>query len=130
MTLEVAAPAQLPAYGDRDLVQQAVANLVDNAVKFSPPEGWSGCAPPPARPGWKSSWPTKARASRPPTATRAIERFFRGEAARSTPGAGLGLALVQAVAQLHQGSLLLDDAAPGVRAVLTLPAPEDAAGGS
>lgn len=61
--------------------------------------------------------------------TRATERFFRGEAARSTPGAGLGLALVQAVAQLHQGTLRLDDAGPGLLAVFTLPAPEAEAGG-
>ena len=46
--------------------------------------------------------------------------FFRGEQARSTPGSGLGLALVQAVAMLHDGALVLEDAAPGLRAVLTL----------
>ena len=44
---------------------------------------------------------------------RAAERFFRGESARNTPGSGLGLALVQAVAQLHGGSLRLADAGPG-----------------
>jgi signal transduction histidine kinase len=52
---------------------------------------------------------------------RATERFFRGETARSTPGSGLGLALVAAVAQLHGGSLRLEDASPGLRAVLSLP---------
>ena len=57
---------------------------------------------------------------------RATERFYRGETARSTPGAGLGLALVQAVAQLHGGQLVLEDNHPGLRATLTLntrPAP-------
>ena len=44
---------------------------------------------------------------------RAAERFFRGESARNTPGSGLGLALVQAVAQLHGGSLRLADTSPG-----------------
>ena len=68
----------------------------------------------------RSPCPTRARASRP-TIARGPERFYRGEAARSTPGAGLGLALVQAVAQLHGGDLALDDAAPGLRAVLRLP---------
>ncbi len=53
---------------------------------------------------------------------RATERFFRGEAARNTPGSGLGLALVQAVAQLHGGALRLEDADPGLRATLSLPA--------
>ena len=58
-----------------------------------------------------------------PSAERdqAVERFFRGERARSTPGSGLGLALVQAVALLHGGSLALEDNAPGLRAVLRLP---------
>jgi signal transduction histidine kinase len=55
---------------------------------------------------------------------RATERFFRGEAARSTPGSGLGLALVQAVAMLHGGVLRLEDNAPGLRAVLHLPSAE------
>jgi signal transduction histidine kinase len=55
---------------------------------------------------------------------RATERFFRGESARSTPGSGLGLALVQAVAMLHGGALRLEDNAPGLRAVLHLPAAE------
>jgi signal transduction histidine kinase len=53
---------------------------------------------------------------------RATERFFRGEQARSTPGSGLGLALVQAVAQLHGGEVQLLDAGPGLRAVITLAA--------
>jgi signal transduction histidine kinase len=52
---------------------------------------------------------------------QAVERFFRGEQARSTPGSGLGLALVQAVAVLHGGSLALEDNAPGLRAILRLP---------
>ena len=50
----------------------------------------------------KSHW-VRSEADR----ARAAERFFRGESARNTPGAGLGLALVQAVAQLHGGSLRL-----------------------
>jgi signal transduction histidine kinase len=129
VTLAVESPDHLPAYGDRELVQQAIANLVDNAVKFSPPGGtvWLRATAIPASleivvadqgPGIPAG-----------DRTRATERFFRGEAARSTPGAGLGLALVQAVAQLHQGSLRLHDAMPGLRATIILPLPEEAAGG-
>ena len=114
----VEAPERLPAYGDRDLVQQAVANLVDNAVKFSPPGGQvrlrAAATPAGVEIVVADQGPGIPAADR----TRAIERFFRGEAARSTPGAGLGLALVQAVALLHQGSLRLEDAAPGLLAVL------------
>jgi signal transduction histidine kinase len=66
-----------------------------------------------------------------PTADRlrATERFFRGEVARNTPGSGLGLALVQAVAHLHGGSLRLIDAAPGLAAVIALPAHDEPASG-
>jgi signal transduction histidine kinase len=52
---------------------------------------------------------------------QATERFYRGESARNTPGSGLGLALVQAVAHLHGGRLLLGDNVPGLRATLLLP---------
>jgi hypothetical protein len=118
-------PEHLPAYGDRALVQQAVANMVDNAVKFSPPGGAvrlqasvngavTVCV--------ADQGPGIPAADR----ARATDRFFRGETARHTPGSGLGLSLVLAVAQLHGGELTLDDNAPGLRATLRLPLAEDA----
>ena len=109
-------------------MQQAVANLVDNAVKFSPPGGTvrlqAAVTPAGVEIGVADQGPGIPAADRP----RAAERFFRGEAARSTPGAGLGLALVQAVAQLHLGTLRLGDVGPGLLAILTLPVPEEASG--
>lgn len=118
--LVLAVPDSLPVVGDRDLIQQAIANLLDNAIKFSPPgsqvrlaaelaDGFVAISVTDQGPGI----PEADRA-------RATERFFRGEKARSTPGSGLGLALVQAVAQLHEGALTLSDASPGLRASLTL----------
>ena len=59
---------------------------------------------------------------------RATDRFYRGESARSTPGSGLGLSLVLAVAHLHGGELRLEDNRPGLRAILGLPLPEDEEG--
>ncbi len=123
--LVVDVPARLPAYGDRELIQQAVANLVDNAVKFSPAGGRVLLR---AEAGGDGVWITVAdQGPGIPAADRgrAIERFYRAEAARNTPGTGLGLALVQAVAQLHGGSLALDDAAPGLIARLHVGAPAD-----
>ena len=64
-----------------------------------------------------------------PDVARATERFYRGETARHTPGFGLGLTLVRAVAQLHGGTLSLEDAKPGLQAVLTIPSPADARAG-
>jgi signal transduction histidine kinase len=53
---------------------------------------------------------------------RVLDRFVRLEDARSRPGFGLGLSLVNAVVRLHQGTLALLDNAPGLRVVVTLPA--------
>jgi signal transduction histidine kinase len=114
-------PASLPAFGDRDMVQQAVANLLDNALKFSPPGSTirlmaSADQGQAIRITVADEGPGIPEADR----LRAAERFFRGESARSTPGSGLGLALVQAVATLHGGSLRLEDNRPGLRATLTI----------
>ena len=122
LNLHLEVPDTLAILGDRDLLQQAVANLLDNAIKFSPDGGQITLrAARVDRQVWLSvadQGPGIPEADRP----RATERFFRGETARSTPGSGLGLALVQAVALLHEGRLMLDDAAPGLRATLALPA--------
>ncbi len=124
--LTVDVPATLPAYGDRALIHQAVANLVDNAVKFSPAGGTVALRAVPGGRG-ASIIVSDQGAGIPATDRgRATERFFRGETARSTPGAGLGLALVQAVAQLHGGELRLGDGNPGLVASLLIPVPEEA----
>jgi signal transduction histidine kinase len=125
ITLSVQAPDRLPTYGDRELIQQAVANLVDNAVKFSPPAGAVTLSAQTTPAGVEIAVADQGPGIPEAERERAGERFFRGEKARNTPGSGLGLALVQAVAQLHGGSLRLLDAAPGVAAILTLPGHEE-----
>ena len=127
IALTVHAPAQLPAFGDRDLIQQAVVNLVDNAVKFSPPGGAVALRATPMRGGVEIAVADQGAGIPEADLARAAERFFRGESARNTPGSGLGLSLVQAVAHLHGGSLRLADAAPGLVAILTLPGHEEPA---
>ena len=124
ISLVVLAGAEVPAYGDKALIHQAVANLVDNAVKFSPPGGTVRVT---ASTQGKVSITVTDEGPGIPEAerARAVERFYRGESARSTPGSGLGLSLVAAVAQLHGGELRLEDNHPGLRAVLVLPNPED-----
>ncbi|MEJ0019286.1 MAG: HAMP domain-containing sensor histidine kinase [Acetobacteraceae bacterium] len=121
IALSTSVPERLPTYGDRELIQQAVANLLDNAVKFSPPGAAvrlsARATPVGAEIVVTDQGPGIPEGDR----ARAAERFFRGESARSTPGSGLGLALVQAVAQLHGGGLRLDDAGPGLIATLALP---------
>jgi signal transduction histidine kinase len=123
LTLKLSVPDTLPTQGDRDLVQQAVANLLDNAIKFSPAGGEVTLSAGPTEKGVRITVTDHGPGIPPAELARATERFFRGEVARSTPGSGLGLALVQAVATLHYGALVLEDAAPGLRAMLTLQAP-------
>ena len=122
LTLRLDVPDTLAILGDRDLLQQAIANLLDNAIKFSPDGGRITLSAArldrQVRLSVADEGPGIPEADRP----RATERFFRGEAARSTPGSGLGLALVQAVALLHEGTLVLEDAHPGLRAILAIPA--------
>ena len=112
--LETALPATLPMVGDRDLILQAVANLLDNAVKFTPEGGLVQLAASRLNNGMVEivvtdsgpglGWEDQLRAG---------ERFFRADQSRNTPGSGLGLSLVRAVAQLHGGTLRLADAHPG-----------------
>src|SRR3984957_7594042 len=123
------APATLPAYGDRELIQQAVANLVDNAVKFSPAESTVRLSASASPGGLDVAVSDRGPGIPEGDRVRAAERFFRGESARNTPGSGLGLALVQAVAHLHGGGLRLAAAAPGLIAMLVLPGHEEPAQG-
>lgn len=124
-TLSLHAADGMVVNGDRDLIQQAIANLLDNAIKFSPSgsvvrvdaAGTSISGGGVVHMAVSDAGPGIPAEDLP----RAADRFFRGEQARSTAGSGLGLALVDAVAQLHGGSLRLEDACPGLRAVLTLP---------
>jgi signal transduction histidine kinase len=114
-------PNRLPLFGDRALVQQAAANLVDNALKFTPP-GSTVRIEGRVRPGGVEIMVGDQGPGIPAEdRERAVERFYRGESARNTPGSGLGLTLVGAVAQLHGGSLRLEDAGPGLRATIVLP---------
>jgi len=115
-------PPILPAFGDRDMLQQAVANLLDNALKFSPPGSTIRLDARVAGRMLLISVADQGPGIPPEDRSRATERFFRGESARSTPGSGLGLSLVQAVAVLHGGTLRLEDNQPGLRAVMALPA--------
>jgi signal transduction histidine kinase len=131
LALAVSAQQGLTLLANRELVSQAVANLVDNAIKYSKAEGG-----PPAADGARSAIDVSLQAAgdaiaitvadrgpgvAPQDRERALQRFVRLEKSRSLPGAGLGLSLVAAVARLHGGTIRLEDNAPGLRVVLTLP---------
>ena len=123
IVLRLETPDAVPAYGDRAMIHQAIANLVDNAVKFSPDGGTVRLV---ALVTATVLITVEDQGPGIPLADRekATDRFYRGESARSTPGSGLGLSLVLAVAHLHGGTLRLEDNRPGLRAILSLPLPE------
>jgi signal transduction histidine kinase len=124
LTLETADPLRI--MGDRELIQQAIANLLDNAMKFSPPGGAVRLVATRAPGSISISVIDEGPGIPESDVGRATERFYRGETARSTPGFGLGLTLVRAVAQLHGGTITLSPAAPGLVATLNLPMSADA----
>jgi hypothetical protein len=107
--------------GDRDQLFQAVANLVDNAIKFSSPGGAVTLSLAQA-PGQLEVTVTDRGPGIPEDAReKVMERFYRLEESRTMPGSGLGLALVAAVARLHGGHLALSDNHPGLKAAVCLP---------
>ena len=131
LTLKLSAPATLTATINRELVSQAVANLVDNAIKYSTADEAVAATGSPstveitlqARGDMAAiSVADRGPGVAPEDRDRALQRFVRLEKSRSRPGAGLGLSLVAAVARLHGGSVRLEDNAPGLRAVILLPA--------
>jgi signal transduction histidine kinase len=134
MTLRVkTAPTLL--HGNRELISQALANLVENAIKYGKPvpaaqpfgaaaaSGNREILIESRRDGDQVLLSVTDHGPGIPEADRghAVERFVRLEASRTLPGSGLGLSLASAVATLHGGDLRLEDAHPGLRATLAIP---------
>jgi signal transduction histidine kinase len=130
LTLTAAVEAA-PLHGNRELVSQALANLVENALKYgAQARDPTATAERPdilieaRRVGDEVRLSVTDRGPGIPAVDRqrAVERFVRLDSSRSQPGSGLGLSLAAAVATLHGGALRLSDAAPGLQAMLVLPA--------
>ena len=128
ITLTVDAPGAAPVRGNRELVSQALANLIDNAIKYAGPNGQVNGAPAEIviKAGNDGERIALSVADRGPGIAeadrgRVVERFVRLEQSRSEPGSGLGLSLAAAVARLHGGELKLEDNRPGLRSTIALP---------
>jgi signal transduction histidine kinase len=123
--LTVEAPAAAPVHGNRELISQALANLVDNAIKYG--AGMNGADAEilvtAVEEGDRILLAVADGGRGIPAAdrSRAVERFVRLEQSRSQPGSGLGLSLASAVARLHGGELKLEDNHPGLKTVISLP---------
>ncbi len=106
--------------GDRDLLFQALGNLVDNAVKYTPPGGRVELALRDTEHAVIIEVADNGPGIPESLHAEVFHRFFRADHSRSTLGSGLGLSLVQAVVQLHGATIELRNNAPGLRVRMSL----------
>jgi signal transduction histidine kinase len=118
VTLQRSCDGAVKMQGDPSLLFEAVSNLVDNALKFTPPRGRVGLSS--FADGERRGIVVTDTGPGIPTHQRnaVLKRFYRAEDSRHTPGSGLGLALVAGVAGLHEMAVDIADAVPGCRIAL------------
>jgi len=129
IVLKVEADTPVPLKGNRELISQALANLVDNAIKYAGPGNEQINGAPvqvvvrALREGDRILLTVADGGPGIPETDRGrvVERFVRLEQSRSQPGSGLGLSLASAVARLHGGELTLADNGPGLKSIIALP---------
>ncbi len=119
--LEVTSADVPMVLGHKHLLFQLLINLLDNAVKYAPSESMVCIRFSMTSVGWQlevadsgAGIPTEHR-------SRVFERLYRLDASRQTPGLGLGLSLVKAIADMHRASIVILDNKPGTRVVVTIP---------
>jgi signal transduction histidine kinase len=124
--MAVDAPGPVPVRGDQDLMREAVSNLVDNAIKFTPAGGAVRIEARVAdgRPLIRVSDTGPGVA--PQERERIFDRFYRGERSGKSPGHGLGLSIAESIANLHGFKLTVEDNNPGARFELRAVAPTPA----
>ncbi len=127
IALKFVAKSRVMVRGNRSLLARAAANLVENALKYTLQNGAVTVS------AWVDPRDHLAKFSVRDTGPgipendkeRVLDRFVRLERARNTPGSGLGLSLVAAVARMHDATIKLDDAKPGLLATLIFPQIEE-----
>ncbi|PXA84852.1 histidine kinase [Nostoc sp. 3335mG] len=101
-------------FGDQSLLFEALSNLVDNAIKFAPEGGQVRLSVSRSETGLAIEVRDNGSGIAQEQRQSVLRRFDRGEASAQIPGSGLGLSVVVAIVHLHQFTLTLDDAAPGL----------------
>jgi len=121
ISLSCDAPGKVEIRGDRNLLFQAITNLLDNAIKYTPAGGKVSISLR-RNPGHVVLSVADSGPGIPvDMRRRVLQRFFRLDESRSKPGAGLGLSLVRAIVKRHGARLELDDNAPGLCVRLIFP---------
>lgn len=119
-TLIAAIAPSVTVQGDQELLTQALANLVENALRHTPPGTRVTVS---VQPGSSLAIEDDGPGARPEDIPHLTDRFFRAERSRTDPGNGLGLSLVSAVADLHEAALTIEDGHPGLRVRLSFGRP-------
>lgn len=121
-TLTVAAPAQdATVLGDQQLLTQMIANLVENALRHSPAGTRITLSLSQAPDGVRLDVADDGPGIPAGERDKVFDRFYRLEKSRTTPGNGLGLSMVKAIADLHGATVGLQDNLPGLRVVIRFP---------
>lgn len=122
ITLDLQINEQIKLNGDRDLLFQMLANLIDNAIKYTPEQGKVSISLSQIKNQAIIQVADSGVGVGDALKKKVFQRFFRVEASRSCqPGNGLGLSLVQAVIKLHAGTVSLEDNYPGLKVRIVLP---------
>ncbi len=116
--LVIDAPLEWALEGDRNLLFQALFNLVDNAIKYAGPGATITLSAGPEGITVADNGPGVSAAER----EKLDQRLYRGDASRQQPGLGLGLAMVKAICHAHGGTLRIASNHPGLRVTMDLPA--------
>jgi signal transduction histidine kinase len=111
----------VPLFGHRQLLAQAVSNLIENAVRYGSAGGEIRIGVEPGGKRMKIVVADRGPGIPSELRSQAMRRFGRLDSSRSDEGAGLGLALAQAIAHLHEGELVLEDNHPGLVTALEIP---------
>ena len=114
-------PRPAPLFGHRQLLAQAISNLVENAVRYGSSGGEIRVRVRPDEQRIRIEIADRGPGIPAERRNEARRRFGRLDSSRSDEGAGLGLALAEAIAHLHEGELLLEDNGPGLLTILELP---------
>jgi signal transduction histidine kinase len=119
LTFELTTPLAMD--GDRELLTQLTANLIDNSIRHTPPGSRIEVRSLRGEGGGRLIVADDGPGVHPSDRNRIFERFYRVDRARATPGDGLGLSLVAAVAELHDAKVFALDNEPGLKMVVELP---------
>jgi signal transduction histidine kinase len=121
--LESSVTAPVTLHGEKHLLSQAFANIIDNAIKFTPDGGAISVSCEQAAEHIEFTVADSGPGVPEEYRNKVFEKFFRMEQSRNTRGNGLGLSLVAAVARIHNATILLGDNRPGLRMILRFPRP-------